>query len=315
MRCTMCGASLQPGTLACPYCDTPVENATTVPSFQDTRQQISQTPLPVKSAYAQAEGNWQPVLPAPRKGWTFGMIALIVLLMLVLSGGSGVAYYLAVMRPLQTSAQTKIVFGADTATPNHVLSQTLYAQATSGTPVLHDPLSAQDANQWDELDQSDAGCAFVNNAYQVSSLKSGLIVDCFAIHTEFRNFAYQVQMVMQEGDGGGIIFRAESSESRFYYFRVSTGGGYSFYAFKDTRSKDALLLSAGVAPSFDSTQGDTNTLTVVARGSDLYLFVNKQLVTEVHDNTYTFGQIGVFALDLGDDTEVTFSDVKVWQLL
>lgn len=65
---------------------------------------------------------------------------------------------------------------------------------------------------------------------------------------------------------------------------------------------------------FTTFQGDSNILTVVARGSELYLFVNKQLVTEVSDNTYTFGQIGVFALDQGNITEVSFSNVQVWQL-
>jgi hypothetical protein len=56
---------------------------------------------------------------------------------------------------------------------------------------------------------------------------------------------------------------------------------------------------------------------VVARGNTLELYVNKQLVVRVIDNTYDRGQIGVVASPFsnqGHPTEVVYSNVKVWKL-
>ena len=58
----------------------------------------------------------------------------------------------------------------------------------------------------------------------------------------------------------------------------------------------------------------TNLLIVIARGSYIYLYVNKQYAGSVTDNTYTSGQIGVFGADNANPTDVAFSHTQLWKL-
>lgn len=70
-------------------------------------------------------------------------------------------------------------------------------------------------------------------------------------------------------------------------------------------------LAQGTA-STNGSQPDT--LTVVAIGGDLYLYINKQYVEHVHDTTLNSVEIGVFSKDFNNPTEIAFSHAQVWQL-
>ncbi len=71
----------------------------------------------------------------------------------------------------------------------------------------------------------------------------------------------------------------------------------------------------GTASQFNTGLGQTNTIGVVARGNQIALYIDHQLVTTVTDSTYTHGQIGVTAATLsGSKTEVVYTNAKVWQV-
>ncbi len=55
----------------------------------------------------------------------------------------------------------------------------------------------------------------------------------------------------------------------------------------------------------------TNLLIVIARGSYICLYVNKQYAASVTDNTSTSGQIGVFGADNANPTDVAFSHRQI----
>jgi hypothetical protein len=61
----------------------------------------------------------------------------------------------------------------------------------------------------------------------------------------------------------------------------------------------------------------TNTLTVIARGHDIYLFINRHFLTHTSDATSGSGQIGLFIdaqpTDQGGAI-ATFSNLQVWTL-
>ncbi len=57
-----------------------------------------------------------------------------------------------------------------------------------------------------------------------------------------------------------------------------------------------------------------NVLAAVANGSQISLYVNNALIGNVTDSTYTSGQIGLVAGDMGKATDVAFSDAKAWKL-
>jgi len=59
----------------------------------------------------------------------------------------------------------------------------------------------------------------------------------------------------------------------------------------------------------------SNLITVVAHGSNFYLYVNKQYVTQFRDSIYSAGTVGMVAEnDTSPSTEVVFRNAEVWKL-
>ena len=113
---------------------------------------------------------------------------------------------------------------------------------------------------------------------------------------------------------GGIIFRAENSiDAHYYLFRVHTDGSYWLYRFVDRNIEHATLLDHGLMPGFNKGLNKANRLAVVAQGSSLALYINRQRVTMLQDAGYTHGQIGVLAgsMDQGP-SQALFQDAKIW---
>jgi len=269
---------------------------------------------------------------------------LLVLALLLMSGGCGLIYYSTVARPAQLRAgatATALVLLNLTATVNTqatdtaqnstratvtaakqattqaqataTVLQNLYARSTQGTPAFFSPLTSQDGGNWDVYNTvSGGGCAFRGGALHSSIQQKSFYVPCFAHATRFTNFVLQAEMTIVKGDQGGLIFRANDTLSQFYSFRVSSDGTYSLYLSKDDRHSTPLLYDASSFIKPDS--GGTNLLTVIAKGSNLYLYVNKQCVGSLNDATYNSGKIGVFAGDNNNATDVAFRNVQIWKI-
>ncbi len=71
-------------------------------------------------------------------------------------------------------------------------------------------------------------------------------------------------------------------------------------------------IANGPSSAIKTGLNQTNVLAVVAKGSTIELFVNRQMIASVPDTTYIQGQIGIIAENTGNDTEVAFSNAKVW---
>jgi eukaryotic-like serine/threonine-protein kinase len=155
---------------------------------------------------------------------------------------------------------------------------------------------------------------FIQGAYHVVMTQAGAFHYCIAGNTEFSNFAYEVRMTIVKGDEGGIIFRADGLNSKFYYFRIGRDGSYDLYLYVDTVGAHAKRLTGGITPTIHIGLNHPNLLAVVARNNTLDLYVNNQNITHVSNNAYNSGQIGVAASFDTDLTEVAFSNLKVWKL-
>jgi hypothetical protein len=137
--------------------------------------------------------------------------------------------------------------------------------------------------------------------------QAGTFAVCTAQATNFANFTYQVQMTILSGttnDGGGLIFR--SSGGSAYRFRVGVNGSF------DLVDQVQSLVSSS-SPAIKTGLNQTNLLTVVARGSNILLYVNKQLIANVHDSLSSSGAIGMLAVDFTNPTDVAFNNAQVWQ--
>src|SRR5216683_2533854 len=106
-----------------------------------------------------------------------------------------------------TTASTE----ASQATATVTALQNMFTQDTTGIPALNDPLSDKTGKGgWDQGTNSlgNTGCVFTGGDYHASEAQLGYLQPCIAENTSFSNIVYQVQMIIDKGSQGGIIFRA-----------------------------------------------------------------------------------------------------------
>ncbi len=297
----------------------------------------------------------QPPQPRPtgqrRRGLSPVMIVSLIVLVLLIIVASGLIYFVAVYQPQQRQVQatataqgqltgtaqtsatgTAQANATSTAQANATVTvqaqqtaqasataaayQAIYTNATGGTPALNDSMtSGNTASNWDE---SSGQCTFTGNGYQTSEPTKGFFIPCMAQTPTFSNFAYQVKMTINNGDGGGMLFRADNANSKYMLFYLDHTGSYELYLYVNSNGKDAKELAAGsVGSGMNTGYNQTNTLTVIARGNDIYLYINQVFLTHVTVNqsgALSSGQIGLFADAINGATQVTYTSVRVWKL-
>ncbi len=184
-----------------------------------------------------------------------------------------------------------------------------------GTLVLQDPLVDNTRGyDWNELVTSTYACKFEAGGYHVIQTQYHFFTDCFTEHVgvHFSNFTFQVQMKIIRGDCGGIVFRADSTENQFYFFRVCQNGFYDLRRFVDNTNQTAQTLTSGFSSAIVMGINATNLVAVVAQGSELDLYVNQQDVRGITDTAYSDGKIAVAASQNGNPTEVIFNNIMIW---
>jgi serine/threonine protein kinase len=240
-----------------------------------------------------------------------GAVVLIALILFLLMGSAGVIYYVRAHNPppvipptITPSAPTPTTSGALTPQPD-----SLYAQATSGSPIIDDSLSGQTTNNWYvDARSSWWSCQFADGAYHASVSRPGYIPSCMAQSSNFHNFAFEVQMTFITGDAGGINFRSSSDIQTFYRFYLYSDGSYELYVVYP--GNQGHLAHGHVAINVNQ----PNILSAIVRNNDIYLYINKRQVAHVSDDKLSSGEIGVFCTDVTNPTEVAFSNAKVWVL-
>ncbi|HLX59149.1 MAG TPA: DnaJ C-terminal domain-containing protein [Ktedonobacteraceae bacterium] len=291
--------------------------------------------------------------PPTRRRVSPAIITLIIILVLLLLAGSGLIYYVGVYQPkVQRDQATATAQAQLTATANSQSSATAAANATvtaqaqatanaqatvnaqasatatalqnilttvtSGTPILSDTLSAQSSSNWDILQPANSSvggsCQFTNGAYHSNMPQKGYFQPCYAENPTFANFAFQVQMTITQGDEGGILFRADPTNSKFYLFRVATDGTYDLFLYTGSQASSAHSLLYNTAQNFKTGLNQPNTITLVAQGDNLYFYINNEFLASVSNNTFASGKIGVFGEDSTNPTDAAFTNAQVWQL-
>ncbi len=237
--------------------------------------------------------------PPKRRGLSLTVIILLIIIVLFLNATA-------------TAQASATAAASATATA----LQAIYSQATSGNPTLNDSLNAPGNNSWDRLAASNStasgSCAYTGGAYHSNMPTKGYFQPCYAQTPTFSNFAYQVQMTITQGDEGGILFRANPANSKFYLFRISQSGAYDLYLYIDNQGTHAKNLLSNSSALIKQGLNQTNTITVVARGGNLYFYINGQYLDSVSNNMFTSGKIGVFGESNNNPTDVAFNNAQVW---
>jgi serine/threonine protein kinase len=187
-------------------------------------------------------------------------------------------------------------------TPNvpdpNIDPQGFYSWATSGQPVVSESFLGTSSLNW----VTNGSCTLSNVGFHVSGTADLLNV-CFAQGKSYGNFAFQANMSISIGYGGGLSFRGDGQEQ--YNFFVNADGTY-LLAFGNANADRPLFQKTG-----SSFIQQSDTLTVIARGNDIYLYVNQHFLTHVSDTSAQSGEIGLLAA--GAST-VVFNNLKVWEL-
>lgn len=208
--------------------------------------------------------------------------------------------------PTPTSAPTRPPAPAPTQPPD------IYTQATSGTPVYSSSMTGPDSANWSTgnwVDQNGqlVSCNYTSNGYQIRDTDPGetffTSFNCNEAAITMSDFAFQVNVVTTAGDGGGILFRSTDSDA--YSFRVSPDGSYDLAGYEQDVSGSSSAIHKGLNQS--------NLVTIIARGSNVYIYVNRQQIIHTTNLNPTSGVFGLFAVSVSQATTILFNDMKIWQ--
>lgn len=183
-------------------------------------------------------------------------------------------------------------------------AQVIYNQATSGKPFLDDRLSRQNGNKWTEGDYSNERFFFQEDGYHIKTLSHGQLSIGLARSVTFSDFAFQTEMILISGDGGGLVIRAGDTYRIGY--RLALNRDYLDVVY------DTSELFIGV--NFKTQLSRRYLLTAIALKSDLYFYVDKKCVATLNDSSVSAGTIGLMAVDFNNYAHVVFKNAKVWDL-
>jgi hypothetical protein len=306
MKCALCSSSIPTGVSECPQCGIPISYIISADEFPTDDQTISQPPLSTQ-ATAQGprlhEASWVPPLnTAPfqeikpsrsalirKRG--FIVLGIIVILLIVAS-------------------RSVFIKPAPPPAPNPY-------PPYKGTLVINDSLQNNSAGfNWmdDTVSQTpeNKGCRFINGAYHIiDSIPQSSMVYCLALDTDFGNFVYQIQATLLKGSAIGIVFR-QAPGYKYYYFYIGQDSSYGLLWNNGAHSQ---VLTTGVSFAIHPGLNQSNLLAVVANGTTLDLYVNKQHLASVIDDTFSRGRIGTAVESgVGSAIDAAFSHVMLWSL-
>ena len=263
------------------------------------------------------------------------LLGIVALLLLLLSSGG--IYYAGVYHPNQerveaTSTAVGRITGTAQAQKNAIASagaqatsaaiatattaQTLYNQATSGTPVITDPLSTPDNYGWQHFSDQNGACNFVGGAYQVR-VQGHSYNPCMAAGIHVTDFAMQVQMTTISGELAGIAFRSpygQNNDNSGYLLFIGMDGTYGLYKPAHNAAGTLTKIIVGIDPFIHIQLNQQVVLTLIAKGSNFSIYLNKQFVASCSDTTYSSGSAGLLVGSTKNGTEATFSNLQIWQL-
>lgn len=280
---------------------------------------------PPPPAYPTQQGyQGAPPLPTPppaprRKGPSAMVIVLAVVALIVIIGGILIGFLTinghnnsaAATATAQANA-TATAHANATATADAALTATAVASTFpfSNKQVMNDPLSGPlSGTNWN----TGSGCDFASSAYHITESSTNTFNVCFNSGATYSNFTFQVEMSLVKGDGGGIVFRANETSDQFYRLTFYSDGTYGLYVYVNASGSSSRTIKTGNVPS-GTTMSDTNTIAIVANGTTLSIYFNKQQLDTVSDSTYSSGEIALTASDITNPVEAVFTNAQLWQL-
>ncbi len=201
------------------------------------------------------------------------------------------------------------------APPRTAIPYTAY----SGTVFINDPLTSNRLG-WVTDQAEQKSCKFTNSGYEVYADNINKPQACFANKTQhLTDFALQIEMTLEKGIVGGILFR--DSYLLILIGNSFTTGSFNLYAYIRNGNRmtltpecDPIATGCPIGESFASQQ--TVTVTIIARGASLELYVDSHKLQVLTSEVSSTGRIGVFAETAQGQqdaqTKVLFANMRIW---
>ncbi|HET8839920.1 MAG TPA: protein kinase [Ktedonobacteraceae bacterium] len=233
--------------------------------------------------------------------------------------------------PTQTAQAVSTASAQATATAVVAPTATAQAQATATVGPLATAtagqLDYQDAldnaanpatrdSQWDQSSQ----CLFNADGYHVKQPASPTYFKgCREQSRNYGNLALTVNISMLSGHSGGVYFHLQTNligNYDAYLFEIDSHGSYRIS--RQQGISFTPLHDWSTSPALHTGYGVKNLLQFVVRGDTYQFYANGQFLTQVQDSYYAT-QVGGIAFlasadSGGDDADVVYSDLKVYQL-
>ncbi len=174
-----------------------------------------------------------------------------------------------------------------------------------------------DNSQWTTGSTDTSTVDYVNGAFNIKVKRNKWLSWSNAPEATYSNIRIEVNVVNNSGAGSdaafGVICNYED-ENEFYYLGIGSDG---YYAIIKESMTDSIVLSdpdSNMWQKSDLIAIDAPSYKLAAEcaNGQLALFVDGQEIAVVSDNSYTSGNIGLFALTFDQDlADISFDDLVV----
>ncbi|HEY1352984.1 MAG TPA: hypothetical protein VGF67_25495 [Ktedonobacteraceae bacterium] len=291
----------------------------------------------MQSQQASSGANYPPYTPPgmpplpqsiqqPKTNNNRTVLIAVIALVVIVGGILGVVLFNNHQQAVQQANGTATALAKVTGTANAQFTATGVAQATATFFATHYPFSSNQVLSDPMTDDSHVGqygwdentsCTFSAGSYHALEATSQHFHLCVANTPTYGNFTFEVQMAIKSGGTtaqGGILFRADTNNDRFYVLFLDTQGNYELDIQANQSGTNTRTLRSGQVSGYASGFSQVHTIGAVARNSQIAIYIDQKQVTQVTDTTYNNGQIGVISSFGSSSTEVLYNNVKVWQL-
>ena len=247
---------------------------------------------------------------------------LLVVVVLVILVGSGI-YMLARGGSTHSPQTSKIV----NATPNATATTVARVTATAQANIILTDILNQNIHNWVVGTYNDHNFAFKDGAYHIgNSSAEHLAIALLPDEDVPEPFTYMITINEVKGDDAttdatklnlfGLVLRynqKDQNNQTFYSFEIKPTNSNAEYQFRkyDSSQSDpwTILWHQPLGSEYHLGQGaaNSNTIKVVANGSNFTFLVNGKQVGSTSDNAFLHGQIGMLVNQAG--AEIAFSNL------
>jgi hypothetical protein len=182
---------------------------------------------------------------------------------------------------------------------------------TSGMVLFSDDFSDASSG-WDTYSDEEGSASYENGALHVMDYTDSLESENSYIDLYLTDFILEVETQLVDGsdDNWHIISCRSDMINSYYAFGISADGYY--YITKYIDGSPIILIEPISSEYINIGYGRSNLVQVQCVGSDLRLSVNGNILTDINDDSFASGYIGLGCASLGSEfTEVLFDNLVV----